>query len=417
MKRLALVALVASVSIVRADPFAETAYKQAEELRKAGKWADACPLYEASYQADAQLGVLLHLADCHEHVGKIASAWAEWSDAIELAHKKQEDKREKLAREHADALAPKVPKLHLAPPKQLIPGLVVKRDGTDITVLVGTDLPIDPGDHEIVATAPGRLDWKTKVTITAGTTSVDVPVLDKVPDKVVVPVAPVVHEGTLRVSTLPGATIMIDSKPVGTGSYEAKLGSGGHTLRVVAEGMRPYQSEVFVGDNELRSIDVPLEKEPVAVVIAPAVPSGPHEDLPSFELGGSIAPGQKGRGDHPAIISYRFEAALRLGRRVNLGVFAEFASVDASGTCGTSIPGPTPTTPYDFGMRNQINGCRYFIPGLQLYIHILPKWQWDPYVGIGPGFRFGFIDRTPYDASGHPTGPLTTEFEPGILVG
>ena len=39
--------------------------------------------------------------------------------------------------------------------------------------------------------------------------------------------------------------------------------SGGHTLRVVAAGMKPYQSEVTVGDGEDRTINVPaLERDP-----------------------------------------------------------------------------------------------------------------------------------------------------------
>jgi hypothetical protein len=55
---------------------AGAAYKQAEQLAKEGKWEEACPLYEASYHSDPQIGVLLHLADCHEHVGRTATAWS-----------------------------------------------------------------------------------------------------------------------------------------------------------------------------------------------------------------------------------------------------------------------------------------------------------------------------------------------------
>lgn len=417
MKRFAILAIVAAGAPALADPFAETAYKQAEDLRKAGKWDQACPLYQASYQADAQLGVLLHLADCHEHVGMIATAWAEFSDAVELAHKKQDDKREVFARGRADALAPKVPKLRLAPPKQLIPGLVVRRDTTDITLLVGTDMPIDPGDHEVSASAPGYVEWKQIVKISTGTTPVEIPVLDKIVVKPV-EVAPVVHEGTVKITTDPHADILLDAQRVGTGTYEAKVKSGGHTLRVVAAGMRPYQSEIFVADGDVRTIDVPLEHEPSAVVVAPPpplVPEGPREDLPSFELGLSVAPGSKRRADNPAIVVYRAELALRLGRRVNLGVFVDAATISTSGSCGTDSPGSNPSTPFDFGQRNQMKLCRYIMPGLQLYIHILPKHQWDPYLGITPGFRFGTINYTPY-LGGQPMQTQTSN-QYGIAVG
>ncbi len=118
-----------------------------------------------------QLGVLLYLANCHEHIGLIATAAAEFDDAAELAHRKG-DNREAVAQAHADALKPRLAHLHLAPPATPIPGLVVLRDGIDISVLVGTDMPTDPGEHEIVATAPGRIEWRKKSPIGALPTTV-----------------------------------------------------------------------------------------------------------------------------------------------------------------------------------------------------------------------------------------------------
>src|SRR5579863_10037738 len=165
-RRPLIVILVAILSprLARSDDTAALAYQQAVQLEKQGKFAEACPLYDASYRADPQIGVLLHLADCHEHIGKLASAWAEFSDAVELAHRRG-DNRESLAQQRADALKPKLAYLHLAPPASPPPGLAVFRDGLDVTVLVGTDMPIDAGDHEIRATAPGYLEFTKKLTI------------------------------------------------------------------------------------------------------------------------------------------------------------------------------------------------------------------------------------------------------------
>ncbi len=391
MKRLALVVLLIA-SRARADEATATAaYKQAEELAKQGKWADACPLYEASYHADPKLGALLHAADCWEKAGHTATAWAEFNDAIELANKAH-DPREDLARRRASALEPKLAKLHLAPPKQLIPGLTVKRDGVDITVLVGTDIPLDPGDHVILESAPGDQDFTKTISISTGTVAFELPVPDK---QVVEPPKPVVHEGTLKITTLPNAEILLDGQRVGTGSYEAKVKSGGHTLRVVAGGMRPYQSEIVVGDDESRAIDVPLEKEPEPVVITrPAGP--PPEDLPSYEVGVNLGAGVKLHGDKPLMTTLRADIAFRFGRRTNFGLFVEYGQISTSGACGFDMPGPMPSTPYDFGVRNQFNSCKYAMPGLQLYVHARPKQQIDPYFGLAPGFRFQFADYTPY---------------------
>ena len=407
MKRVVL-ALVLVAPSARADEATATAaYKQAEELAKAGKWADACPLYEASYHADPKLGALLHAADCQEKIGHTATAWAEFNDAVELAHKLA-DNREDLARRRAAALETKLARLHLAPPQQLIPGLAVKRDGVDITVLVGTDIPLDPGDHVIVASAPGYQDFSKTINVSAGTVSFELPVLDK---QVVEPPKPVVHEGTLRISTLPTAEILLDQQRVGTGSYEAKVKSGGHTLRVVAGGMRPYQSEIVVGDDETRVIDVPLEKEPAPVVITQ---SPPPEELPGYEAGVNLGAGVKLHGDRPLMTTLRADIAFRFGRRTSFGLFVEYGQISTSGSCGFDMPGPMPSTPYDFGVRNQFNSCKYAMPGLQLYIHARPKQAIDPYFGIAPGFRFQFADFTPY--VGGVAGSRTTQMFPGVVA-
>src|SRR5262249_55078258 len=158
---------------------AAAAFDKATELEKQGKWADACPLYEASYRADPQIGVLLHLAICHEQIGKLASAFAEFTDAADLA-KSRHDPREQTARERAAALAAKLAKLYVAPPSKPIPGLVVTRDGVDITALVGTSVPVDTGEHEIAASAPGYTSWSTKITVAPkANAAVDVPLLVK----------------------------------------------------------------------------------------------------------------------------------------------------------------------------------------------------------------------------------------------
>lgn len=389
----ALIRLLAPAPALADEATATAAYKQAEELAKQGKLTEACPMYEASYHADPKLGALLHAADCQEKIGRTATAWAEFNDAVELAHKVG-DPREDLAKRRATALEPKLAKLHLTPPKQLIPGLSVKRDGADITILVGTDIPLDPGDHQIVASAAGYQDWTKTVSIAApGVVAVDIPVLDK---QVVEPPKPVVHEGTIKITTLQNAEILLDQQHVGTGSYEAKVKSGGHTLRVVAGGMRPYQAEVVVGDDETRTIDVPLEKEPEPVVIKQIVAGPPPEDLPGYEVGVTLAAGVKLRNDNPLLTVIRPEIAFRFGHRTNFGLFAEYGQIAKGNACGFDMPGAKPTTPFDFGPRNQFTNCSYLMPGIQLFIHVLPQSKIDPYIGLAPGFRFGFVEYTPY---------------------
>jgi len=414
LKRLLAVVLTFSSAVALADDTAALTYQQAADLQKQGKWEQACPLYEASYKADPQLGVLLHVAECHEHIGKVASAWAEYNDAVELAHRKN-DNREKLAQQRADALKPKLARLHVnvASP---VAGITVRRDGVDITVLVGTDMPIDPGEHEVAVNAPGFIEWKKKVTIGTLPTTValDVPALEKAPEKpvdtpVVTPPPPVVVHTTLSVFAQPGTQITIDDKPVGAGHFEGEVTPGKHTVHVTAAGAKPYTNDVYVKEGEYRSVEVSLESD------RPYVPPPPPEDLPSYEVGLGFAPGVKGHGDKPAVIAYRLDFGFRLGRRVNFGAFVEYASISASNACGTDIAGPALSSPYDFGDHYQFKSCKYFMPGLQLYVHILPKQQFDPWVGITPGFRFGMVDAQEYNALGMQT-TFTSQMFPGILA-
>ena len=162
--------------------------------------------------------------------------------------------------------------------------------------------------------------------------------------------------------------------------------------------------------NEVRSIDVPLEAE--LVDIGPALH---HDTGPSFEVAASLGSGFKNRNEKPLLVIVRIEAALRLGRRVNLGAFLDYGTIDTGDRCGFDMPGAIPTSDFDFGSRNQFTKCTYLMPGSQLYVHILPKSRIDPYLGLAPGFRFGFTEWTPYIA-GIPQDPQSEIF-PAVVVG
>lgn len=387
---------------------AKAAFEQGEKLTLQNKWADACPFFEASFRADPQLGALLALAECHEQIGRIASAWSELTDALVIA-KERRDQRSKDIEAAIAELAPRVAKLKLTPPSRIIPGLTVRRGNQDITLLVGTDIPTDAGEHEIIAEAPDHEPWRQKVAVKDGATvAVEIPALAKATAKV----APTVsNEGTLKITTAPNAQIILDAEVVGTGTFEGKVKSGGHTLRIVAGGMRPYQSEILVSADQVRTIDVPLEPEGGGVVVM----SKPEEDSPWVEIAGSLGAGFKNRNERPLLVTARIEIALRLGKRVNFGTFGEYGSIDTGNACGFDIPGPFPTTEFDFGPRNQFQKCWYFLTGTQLYVHILPKQRIDPYVGIAPAFRFGFAEWKSYVAGEEID--QHDNFFPAIVVG
>lgn len=136
---------------------AEALYEQGKTLLAAGKYDEACPKFAASNEADPSVGALLHLADCQEKLGKIATAWATFREASGMATRQKQDPRAKIADERAAALLPKLPKVVLVIAGATPAGLTLKRDGAALsTATLGTAVPVDPGKHVIDATAPGK---------------------------------------------------------------------------------------------------------------------------------------------------------------------------------------------------------------------------------------------------------------------
>lgn len=148
----------------------------------AGKYAEACPKFEASQQLDPGLGTMLNLAECYEKTGRTASAWAEYREAIPLARAAGSKARQDLAVERAQALEERLSTLTI----RAMSGdaadaqLEVRRDGVAVQPAeLGSPIPVDPGEHLIEARAPGKAPWSSKVQVgpNAAKVSVEIPAL------------------------------------------------------------------------------------------------------------------------------------------------------------------------------------------------------------------------------------------------
>src|SRR5262245_41928754 len=140
-----ILVLISASAVAQGDAAAaEQLYKEGKALAKKGDYAAACPKFEASYKLDRGLGTLLNLADCHEQVGKKATAWAEWNEAVDLA-KRDNDKRVKYAEERRDKIEPRLSKLKVEV-KNPVASLSVYRNDTPIdSATYGSALAVDPG--------------------------------------------------------------------------------------------------------------------------------------------------------------------------------------------------------------------------------------------------------------------------------
>lgn len=144
---------------------AQSLYDDAWRLMRGGKHAEACPKLEESQRLDPGMGTLFQLASCYENTGRPASAWTSY---VDIAGRDRDPKRAKEARKAADRLEAKLPRLtvRVQPDTASLAGLILKRDGIDLgQAQWGTAIPVDLGEHTVVAEAKGKEPWRAVVRI------------------------------------------------------------------------------------------------------------------------------------------------------------------------------------------------------------------------------------------------------------
>ena len=157
-------------------------FNNARALMERGKYAEACPVFEKVQALQAGIGVTFNLADCHEHIGRTASAWAGFQDAAAAADIEGQKDRAQVARERAAALVPKLSLLRLvvSADAAAVSNLQVQREGVPVARLLWSkSVPVDPGTYVISAAAPGREPWSASVVVDkpGDVVAIDVPVL------------------------------------------------------------------------------------------------------------------------------------------------------------------------------------------------------------------------------------------------
>ena len=236
LARRALFCLVAlAPSAYAQSPAAESLFREGRALIKQGKLQDGCDKLEASELIEPSVGTLLNIGDCRERLGKLATAWAAFRKAEAMAKQSGKDpKREQEARKRAQRLEPQLPTLTIAVAKPM-PGLVIKRNGEKIdTAVLGTDVPVDPGNYRITAEAPGYKPWSLDISLVIrGKRQITIPTLDR---EAPPPVAVAPSNRTIDIAPAPRAEppVQVVYRPVPvrhtgsswTTSREAAIGVG-----------------------------------------------------------------------------------------------------------------------------------------------------------------------------------------------
>jgi hypothetical protein len=196
---------------------AQALFDEGRTLLKAEKYEKACAKFAESMRLDRAIGTQLNLANCYEQQGRLASAWINFEEARARATKAGDmDARVEVASQHANALAGRLSKLKIIVTSP-VEGMLIRRDTEDVgQAQWGSPVPIDGGRHVIEASAPGKLTWRTRVSVKREGDNVEVvvPALDDAP---VEPDKPTAASGSDGTGALIGAGVAGGLGLVGAG--------------------------------------------------------------------------------------------------------------------------------------------------------------------------------------------------------
>jgi hypothetical protein len=137
-------------------PEGQRLFEEGRALMLDGNFAEACPRLAESQRLAPHLVTLLNVGVCHEKLGKVATAWVDFQQALTSARTEGDQERARFAQTRLDAIGPRVPWLVISAPAESRPdGLEVTLDGAALdTFALGKEIPVDPGHHVLAARAP-----------------------------------------------------------------------------------------------------------------------------------------------------------------------------------------------------------------------------------------------------------------------
>jgi hypothetical protein len=196
------VATLLSGSLAAAEPsspepssedraLATVLFNQGRALVAAGQISEACLKFEESQRLDPSGGTILNLALCDEMLGKLARSWSEFNEATAAARREGRQDRLDEATKHAHALEPRLSRLTIVVPESArLDGLRVERDGRELGQGAwSTAMPVDGGEHEVRATAPGKTPFYARAAVAGegDAVTVTIPALASQPTPVISP--------------------------------------------------------------------------------------------------------------------------------------------------------------------------------------------------------------------------------------
>ncbi|MFO0587943.1 MAG: hypothetical protein U0441_10410 [Polyangiaceae bacterium] len=156
---------------------ADKLFRDAKMLMGQNKFAEACPKLEESQSLDPAPGTKYQLAVCYENTGRPATALAYYVEIADLAKTAGYKDKEKVARDKAEALEPRVPRIVIEVPATAPSGMTIRRDGNAVEPSqYNRPILVDPGSITVEAEAPGKKPFRSTVVVQGEGTRVTVPV-------------------------------------------------------------------------------------------------------------------------------------------------------------------------------------------------------------------------------------------------
>ena len=142
---------------------AESLFLEGRKLMADNKLEEACQRFADSRRLDPAIGTTMNLARCYLKLGRSATAWQLYRETAATARSLGQPDREQHALDEVAAIEPDLAKIvvELAPALLDDPRIEVLLDGTRMPV--GSEVPVDPGPHQLVVRTPRTQLWTTSI--------------------------------------------------------------------------------------------------------------------------------------------------------------------------------------------------------------------------------------------------------------
>lgn len=161
------VASWSALSRAEDQPLAEALFRSGRRAMKEGDYRTACLKFSESNRIDPSPGTQLNLGECEEKLGHLSAAWELYQRVVHALP--PSDERQHIARADADALEPRLPLLTLVAADDLPSDAEIWSGEARLTTSsMAVPLPMDPGQHQLVVRARGRIPRTYRVSLALG---------------------------------------------------------------------------------------------------------------------------------------------------------------------------------------------------------------------------------------------------------